>query len=146
MCLRPSRPSTLPPLPWRKAAPRGLQGRSVEPRPPTKPKGSHEDCLSTLSGKRDSNSRPRPWQGRALPTELFPHRDCKGREKIFLCKFFYKKTGRTIPINYYSLLEDLWVSLYRPSLVCPGGGGFAIPLAANAGGEGERLGRYNRTR
>ena len=27
-----------------------------------------------LSGKRDSNSRPRPWQGRALPTELFPHR------------------------------------------------------------------------
>ena len=25
------------------------------------------------SGKRDSNSRPRPWQGRALPTELFPH-------------------------------------------------------------------------
>ena len=24
------------------------------------------------SGKRDSNSRPRPWQGRALPTELFP--------------------------------------------------------------------------
>ena len=25
-----------------------------------------------MSGKRDSNSRPRPWQGRALPTELFP--------------------------------------------------------------------------
>ena len=25
----------------------------------------------TGSGKRDSNSRPRPWQGRALPTELF---------------------------------------------------------------------------
>jgi hypothetical protein len=24
------------------------------------------------SGKRDSNSRPRPWQGRALPAELFP--------------------------------------------------------------------------
>ena len=29
--------------------------------------------LGDLSGKRDSNSRPRPWQGRALPTELFPH-------------------------------------------------------------------------
>ena len=27
-----------------------------------------------LSGKRDSDSRPRPWQGRALPTELFPHK------------------------------------------------------------------------
>ena len=28
------------------------------------------------SGKRGSNSRPRPWQGRALPTELFPHESC----------------------------------------------------------------------
>ena len=26
------------------------------------------------SGKRGSNSRPQPWQGCALPTELFPHR------------------------------------------------------------------------
>ena len=42
------------------------------------------------SGKRDSNSRPRPWQGRALPTELFPQyfkdvhveRDCKDTAKI----------------------------------------------------------------
>ncbi len=25
------------------------------------------------SGKRGSNSRPQPWQGCALPTELFPH-------------------------------------------------------------------------
>src|SRR5471032_1750808 len=31
--------------------------------------------LKNWSGKRDSNSRPRPWQGRALPTELFPLRD-----------------------------------------------------------------------
>ena len=29
-------------------------------------------CFSNMSGKRDSNSRPRPWQGRALPTELLP--------------------------------------------------------------------------
>ena len=29
-------------------------------------------CLGRLSGKRDSNSRPQPWQGCALPTELFP--------------------------------------------------------------------------
>ena len=29
--------------------------------------------LKEMSGKRDSNSRPRPWQGRALPTELLPH-------------------------------------------------------------------------
>ena len=29
--------------------------------------------FGTWSGKRDSNSRPQPWQGCALPTELFPH-------------------------------------------------------------------------
>ena len=28
--------------------------------------------MKIWSGKRGSNSRPRPWQGRALPTELFP--------------------------------------------------------------------------
>ena len=34
-----------------------------------------EGVLATASwsGKRDSNSRPQPWQGCALPTELFPH-------------------------------------------------------------------------
>ena len=26
-----------------------------------------------MSEKRDSNPRPRPWQGRALATELFSH-------------------------------------------------------------------------
>ncbi len=26
-----------------------------------------------MSEKRGSNPRPRPWQGRALPTELFSH-------------------------------------------------------------------------
>ena len=35
-----------------------------------------------MSGKRDSNSRPRPWQGRALPTELFPHQKINFR-RIF---------------------------------------------------------------
>ena len=28
--------------------------------------------LKKWSGKRDSNSRPSPWQGDALPAELFP--------------------------------------------------------------------------
>jgi hypothetical protein len=39
-----------------------------------KKKSRQRDLLKPfLSGKRDSNPRPRPWQGRALPTELFPH-------------------------------------------------------------------------
>jgi hypothetical protein len=32
---------------------------------------------ATWSGKRGSNSRPIPWQGIALPTELFPRRPMK---------------------------------------------------------------------
>ena len=28
--------------------------------------------IKKMSGKRDSNPRPQPWQGCALPTELFP--------------------------------------------------------------------------
>ena len=33
------------------------------------------------SGRRDSNPRPRPWQGRALPTELLPQ--FHGKNKNF---------------------------------------------------------------
>ena len=46
-------------------------------------------ALIYLSGKRDSNSRPRPWQGRALPTELFPQN--------FVPKFcgFLSRLGKT---------------------------------------------------
>ena len=45
-----------------------------------------------LSEKRDSNPRPRPWQGRALPTELFPHRrilTAKLRLIIVIAKCIY---------------------------------------------------------
>ena len=41
--------------------------------------------IGTLSGKRDSNSRPRPWQGRALPTELFPRCLMMQRYVFFYC-------------------------------------------------------------
>ncbi len=46
-----------------------------------------------LSGKRDSDSRPRPWQGRALPTELFPQ---------YL--FFAKPDTTTSPANNQTVL------------------------------------------
>ena len=39
---------------------------------PSGPCGAENEIGTLWSGKRDSNSRPRPWQGRALPTELFP--------------------------------------------------------------------------
>ena len=37
-----------------------------------KPKFLLKKFRLSKSGKRDSNSRPQPWQGCALPTELFP--------------------------------------------------------------------------
>gem|GEM_PF-6021283 len=33
----------------------------------------HDLCSKIWSGRRVSNSRPQPWQGCALPTELLPH-------------------------------------------------------------------------
>ena len=39
----------------------------------TKKKRKPKLPLHIWSGKRVSNSRPQPWQGCALPTELFPH-------------------------------------------------------------------------
>ena len=41
--------------------------------PPQSSASTNSAIPPSESGKRDSNSRPRPWQGRALPTELFPH-------------------------------------------------------------------------
>ena len=74
--------------------PARLAARAPETRASTIPPPGHEkrdsifksryerktrlDAFVTLSsfhsasGKRDSNSRPQPWQGCALPTELFP--------------------------------------------------------------------------
>jgi hypothetical protein len=45
------------------------------------PGGPRSCFVRNWSGKRDSNSRPRPWQGRALPTELFPRGNAHHTEK-----------------------------------------------------------------
>ena len=49
---------------WRREAP--------GPRPDTKKRQPFRLSLF-WSGKRGSDPRPQPWQGCALPTELFPH-------------------------------------------------------------------------
>ncbi len=59
---------------------------------------SATQALIYLSGKRDSNSRPRPWQGRALPTELFPQflsgkRDSNSRPRPW--------QGRALPTELF---------------------------------------------
>ena len=45
---------------------------------------SEKDVVSLIkkSGKRDSDPRPQPWQGCALPTELFPQKILLNIEEI----------------------------------------------------------------
>ena len=38
---------------------------------------TQQDKILYKSEKRGSNPRPRPWEGRALPTELLSLLDCK---------------------------------------------------------------------
>ena len=91
------------------------------------------------SGKRDSDPRPQPWQGCALPTELFPQSFCINtsislnagakvstftfRSKYFL--YFFKKTHKknthpnvfTLnPCDFYSLRNQIraYIQAYRP--------------------------------
>ena len=59
-------------------------------------KSSSPRGLERSSGRRDSDSRPRPWQGRALPTELLPHVfknfwECKDRWRFDSYKHFFIK-------------------------------------------------------
>src|SRR5712664_1893648 len=61
------------------------------------------------SGKRDSNPRPQPWQGCALPTELFPRASAN--------------------------LTAQWASVYRPA-TSPAA--LCRPCRPFSGGEGDR--------
>ena len=68
-----------------------------------------------LSGRRDSNPRPSPWQGDALPAELLPHlyknlkrsakiTNTRYLQKIFTCISVYTSCFREHPP---------WVSPYN---------------------------------
>ncbi len=54
------------------AAPSTPWGRVSDPYQHKNKRTTVKVVLLFSSGKRDSDPRPRPWQGRALPTELFP--------------------------------------------------------------------------
>ena len=56
----------------RRQLPRGAVASPSPAVHTSKQKRDYPKVISLWSGKRDSNSRPQPWQGCALPTELFP--------------------------------------------------------------------------
>ncbi len=67
-----------------------------------------------LSGKRDSNSRPRPWQGRALPAELFPQL-CLLFKTVVL-RFAAAKISPTNP-DRQMFFEKIFLNLLNPATV-----------------------------
>ena len=73
------------------------------------------------SEKRDSNSRPQPWQGCALPTELFSHfiimviepvllSSCKYKLSIRLHKLLIKKKQKKIVSIKRRFFRDMIIS------------------------------------
>ncbi len=96
----------------------GILSPACLPIPPPR----HHDKY--LSGKRDSNSRPRPWQGRALPTELFPHLIRELQKYNFFyynsqtIGFFYKSISKSLHYNEiknYSKLISISGVTFTPS-------------------------------
>ena len=73
--------------------------------------------ISIWSGKRDSNSRPQPWQGCALPTELFPHIrtfvlfcECKGNLFFLFCNSYYNFFYCS---SYVSSNKVIYITIFR---------------------------------
>src|SRR6266542_4930416 len=78
-----------------------------------------------VSGKRDSNPRPQPWQGCALPTELFPQ-----RQTPFYNVFpSHGGEGNRTPdlLNAIQALSQLSYTPGGPAAIC-------VPLAGNREG------------
>ena len=55
------------------------------------------------SEKRGSNPRPRPWQGRALPTELFSH--CQIYQEHTHHLFCNADANVTLKLNYTNVFD-----------------------------------------
>src|SRR5437588_303585 len=83
------------------------------------------------SGKRDSNPRPQPWQGCALPTELFPRkarrRDVETARRIGVRQLLSTLTLSPLPTLAYQPL-----SVYPSTRLVSGGEGDRTPDLVNA--------------
>ena len=69
------------------------------------------------SGKRDSNSRPQPWQGCALPTELFPQDVKRRRLELPRRNWHYPLKVARLPIPPpLQTHKSLWIKVPRTGL------------------------------
>ena len=74
-----------------------LRSKSVAP----KKKDTHVGVFLFWSGRRGSNSLPRPWQGRALPDELRPQNGASGRGRTGDTRIFS-------PLLYQLSYRGIW--------------------------------------
>ena len=81
-----------PDLPRERAPTLDLRDTNAMSQPRKNPPSG--DGGSLLSGKRDSNSRLQPWQGCALPTELFPRMGCALYPRRRRCQPLYSGLAR----------------------------------------------------
>ena len=102
-----------------------------------------------MSGKRDSNSRPRPWQGRALPTELLPQVNFlwkiylrriwasprHSESKLSLCSRLAPNLPRSSQGNHFNIPEDKF-----PKEICQ-----SSMLSDESGAKVVVLGRLTKT-
>ena len=63
------------------------------------------------SGRRGSNSLPRPWQGRALPDELRPQNGASGRSRTNDTRIF---SPLLYQLSYRGIWRPRWGSNPRP--------------------------------
>ena len=117
--------------------------RARLPIPPPGPfRLSSYALIQKMSGKRDSDPRPRPWQGRALPTELLPHFyslagsiSLNAFAKVLILfehpnflYIFFQKTWRRVPAHAHHILQPVALPFRHPLQACmTGGSGTAVP-------------------
>ena len=73
-----------------------------------------------MSGKRDSDPRPQPWQGCALPTELFPQYPKNRRISLNAVAkvIFFFDTANFFLHFFHVFHHDIsfnWISIHTPS-------------------------------
>src|SRR5690606_12413676 len=104
------------------------------------------------SGKRDSNSRPQPWQGCALPTELFPHEFFLRRYRWRPGSELNRRTRICSPLHNHSATRPVTGTASgkppeRPSKQNPGSGALSRRRRTPAGVRHDhRSGAGNETR
>ena len=68
--------------------------------------GVASNLVNKESGRRGSDSRPPPWQGGALPTELLPHKSAAGRNRTTDTQIFSLLLYR---LSYRGKYRDLGI-------------------------------------